>query len=313
MSRNLAKDIAEGGRGRFRQRAKSSKDWKGAGEALFIATCYAEGIEGVGQDTEEAAIWYRRASIAGSSEAHVHLGAAYGAGNGVIQSWKTAVEWFGKSAAQENASAQYVLATCYSSGKGVTKDESKALALYRLAAAHHDSGNPEAYASVCCAQNALGDCYNHSTHGVTRNNIHAMEVYLEAAESNSGPALMNCFEHYLNGTCGFQRDFILAIKYLRDAAVQEHGNALHLIQNIVCESRVCMACGKPKATRKCARCCKYRYCNASCQMVAWKHPIASHKLRCQGAHSPRGNQDASPFTSRACSSGANLESTFMAE
>ena len=81
MSRNLAKDIAEGGRGRFRQRAKSSKDWKGAGEALFIATCYAEGLGGVGT---EATNWYLRASIAGSSEAQVLLGAAHGAGNGLI-------------------------------------------------------------------------------------------------------------------------------------------------------------------------------------------------------------------------------------
>jgi TPR repeat protein len=196
------------------------------------------------------------------------------------------------------------------------KDESKALALYRLAATHHDSGNPEEYALRVLHAERTGNCYNNGTHGVIRNNILAMAFVPEVAESNCNAARMNCVKHYSNGTGGFQKGFILGIKYLRAAAVQEYETASDLIQDliqaVVYERRACMACGKSNATRKCARCCTNRYCTANYQMVAWKHPTASHKLQCQGAHSPRGNQDISPFTYRACYSGASLESSFTA-
>jgi len=265
-----------------------------------VGLCYLQGAEGVRMDKGEAVKWFTRAGTAGHAGAQFQLGDIYAAGLGVVKSWKTAVSWLEKSALQHNANAQFRLAECLSTGVvGVKMDVRRALNLYRLAAAQQQSDgsaqdlnstSPKGYAFVCCAQNALGDCHSHGTHGVARDYPLAVEYYRKAAEHGCTGGLWNCGDVYLTGTRGCRKDFPLGIKYMKAAAACGSPGATVWVDRLR-EERACMACGKPRALTKCGRCNEDRYCDARCQLVAWRHPTASHKLQCP-AHSTRNNHQS---------------------
>jgi hypothetical protein len=77
---------------------------------------------GVQQDFNQAAAWYRKAAEQGLAEAQFCLGTMYRRGEGVQQDYKQAAAWYRKAAEQWHAEAQFFLGGMYSQGEGVQKD-----------------------------------------------------------------------------------------------------------------------------------------------------------------------------------------------
>ena len=75
--------------------------------------------DGVLQDYNEAAKWYRLAAEQGNAKAQCVLGVMYYKGDGVPQDYKEAVKWLRLAAEQGNAKAQYNLGRMYYTGEGV--------------------------------------------------------------------------------------------------------------------------------------------------------------------------------------------------
>ena len=81
------------------------KQWKplakaGDAEAQYnLGFMYRRG-EGVKQDDEKAAYWYRRAADQGDAKAQTYLGLLYTFGKGVGQNYQQAAYWYKKAADQ---------------------------------------------------------------------------------------------------------------------------------------------------------------------------------------------------------------------
>ena len=91
---------------------------KGDGIAQYnLGRMYVVG-DGVPQDFEEGAKWYRKAAEQGDVDAQYNLGNMYVLGDGVPQDFEEAVKWFRKAAEQGDADAQYNLGTCSAQAKG---------------------------------------------------------------------------------------------------------------------------------------------------------------------------------------------------
>ena len=120
------------------------KQWKplakaGDAEAQYnLGFMYRRG-EGVKQDDEKAAYWYRRAADQGDAEGQYILGVMYEHGSGVAQDYHQAISWYLKATEQQYASAQYSLAVMYYNGRGVAKDMSKVKYWIRQAYEGNDS------------------------------------------------------------------------------------------------------------------------------------------------------------------------------
>ncbi len=106
----------------------------------LLGVCYENG-QGVEQDYEEAARWYRKSAEQGFAMAQANLGGCYYFGNGVEQDYREAVKWFRKAAEQGVALAQRWLGNCYLNGAGVEQDKAEAVKWLRKAA---DQGEKEA-------------------------------------------------------------------------------------------------------------------------------------------------------------------------
>ena len=89
---------------------------------------------GVPQDDREAAKWYRLAAEQGQWNAQLVLGLMYDRGQGVPQNHSEAAKWVRKSALQGFFMAQEELGTMYAKGEGVPQDFIKAYAWFSLAA-----------------------------------------------------------------------------------------------------------------------------------------------------------------------------------
>ena len=106
-----------------------------AGDAtaqLSLGTAYENG-EGVGQNDERAALWYRRAAEQGNAAAQNRLGVMCRAGRGVEKSKEEAFKWYQRAARQKYASAMFNLGTAYYNGDGVGVDDTKSYAWFLLA------------------------------------------------------------------------------------------------------------------------------------------------------------------------------------
>jgi predicted aspartyl protease len=103
-----------------------------------LGAIYQNG-DGVPQDAEAAAIWYRKAAEKGYAEAQFNLGWMYDAGDGVPKNASAAVQWYRRAAEQGNADAQFSLASIYENGNGVVKDSTLAVKWYRRAAEQGDA------------------------------------------------------------------------------------------------------------------------------------------------------------------------------
>ena len=100
---------------------------------LDLGFAYGKG-EGVPQDYTEAAKWSRKAADQGSAGAQYNLGTAYHFGRGVPQDYSEAFKWFRMAGEQGLAIAQFNLGNAYFTGQGVSQDYVKSYFWYSLAA-----------------------------------------------------------------------------------------------------------------------------------------------------------------------------------
>ena len=140
-----------------------------------VAYYYGNGVK---QDYNEAAKWFRKAAEQGHADAQNNLGLAYFNGNGVPQDYNEAVKWYRKAADQGNAYAQNNLGLVYFNGIGVLKNYNEAAKWFRKAA---DDGHH-------WAQYNVGLCYEFG-YGVPKNFSLAESFYKKAAESGNKNAI----------------------------------------------------------------------------------------------------------------------------
>ena len=74
---------------------------------------------GVRENPQQAALWYRKAAEQGNSKAQNSLGVLYWSGNGVARDKKEAVQWYHKAARQGDADALFNIGAAYYNGEGV--------------------------------------------------------------------------------------------------------------------------------------------------------------------------------------------------
>ena len=100
----------------------------------------------LGQDDSLRALLDK--ATAGDVAAQLAIAKKYDNGDGVPENTEKAAYWFRKAAEQGNADAQNSLGVCYRMGRGVDKDPAEAMKWYRLAAAQ---GNPSAFFNLGAA------------------------------------------------------------------------------------------------------------------------------------------------------------------
>jgi len=83
---------------------KPLADKGNAAAQLFLGLMYNKG-EGVAQDDETAAAWYRKSAEQGNTDAQFNLGMMYRNGHGVPRDLKQAYQWFSLSASSGNVGA----------------------------------------------------------------------------------------------------------------------------------------------------------------------------------------------------------------
>lgn len=102
---------------------------------------YAAG-QGVTQDFQEAAKWFRKAAEQGSEKAKILFADLLYQGKGVAQDYKEALTLFQWAAGKGNILSQFRLATMYVDGHGVSKDYAQAHKWLSLAV-QGSNGNQE--------------------------------------------------------------------------------------------------------------------------------------------------------------------------
>jgi TonB family protein len=90
--------------------------------------------QGVPQDYQESAKWYRKSSEQGNSNSQLNLGMLYETGKGVPQNHKESVKWYRKSAEKGNSLSQYILGNMYFKGQGVPQDYKQTVKWWKISA-----------------------------------------------------------------------------------------------------------------------------------------------------------------------------------
>jgi TPR repeat protein len=228
--------------------------------------------EGVDQNLELAASWYRKAAKQGNPRGEFNLGVMYHHGKGVEQNLEVAVSWYSKSAAQGYLLGQCNLAKCYLHGDGVEKDLAAAATWFREAA---DAGHADAQAN-------LAGCYAQGE-GVLQNDALAVKWWAKAAKGGNVVSRHNLGQSYMHAMYGLPKDVKLAKAFLTSAARQGYADAIAALKVLgrcamELEPGQCVSCGASDITRTCLGCRKVRYCTLACQTRDW----ASHKPVCGG-------------------------------
>jgi TPR repeat protein len=152
-------------------RATSSAARKGdAAAQLKLGEMFDLG-EGVPQDYEEAAKWYRLSAEQGNPVARFALAEMYKNGDGVPKDIQAAIKWVRLAAEQDYALAWLLLDVLYESGTGVKASAGEAARWYRLAA-NGDNAH---------AQLLIANLYN-AGQGVARDPVAAYALYTVSAE-----------------------------------------------------------------------------------------------------------------------------------
>ncbi|MGB6290648.1 MAG: tetratricopeptide repeat-containing serine protease family protein, partial [Desulfobulbales bacterium] len=123
-----------------------------------LGLLYKKG-QGVKQDYQEAAKWYRKAAEQGDANAQYNLGFMYENGQGVIQDRKKAAKWYRMAAEKGYAYAQNNLGLLYENGQEVLKDDIMAYALFNLAAVQgsKEARNNRALLKTQMSQNQIAE------------------------------------------------------------------------------------------------------------------------------------------------------------
>ena len=183
-----------------------------------VAYYYGNGVK---QDYNEAAKWFRKAAEQGNADAQYNLGSAYFYGNGVPQDYNEGLKWLRKAAVNDNSDAQTTLGHAYYFGDGVHQDYGKAVMWYRKAADknHHE------------AQNGLGCAYYYG-YGIEQDYSESAEWFMKAAEQNNSGAQYNLGVCYELGN-GVPKNFTKAEYYYKKAAEQGNENAVNALKRFM--------------------------------------------------------------------------------
>lgn len=186
---------------------------QGNADAQFeLGKMYYEG-KGVPDNHEQAAEWFRRAGEKGNADAQFRLGEMYYEGEGVSKSYEQAEKWYLHAAVQGHTEAQIKLGYLYHDGEGVAKNDAEAAKWFRRAA---ERGDYE-------AQYRLG--FMHWTgKGIEQNHAKAVGLYRHSAEQDDPDAQYMLGVAYRHGL-GVKQDYTQAVKWYRLAVKQGHADA----------------------------------------------------------------------------------------
>lgn len=191
---------------------------------FLIGKCFHKG-DGVDQNYDLAAFWFRKSADQGNAFSQFALGLYYGQGWGVTQDYKQEVYWFSKAAEQDNPDAQYMLGLCYASGEGVTQDNAQAAYWLHKAA---EQGYEDAIKFL--AEN--GNDFQPNTNSVSTveeltnraNQLYkeekyaeAFQYFLKAAEKNDAYSMAYIGYMYYFGK-GVTKDLTQSVSWYRKAA-----------------------------------------------------------------------------------------------
>jgi TPR repeat protein len=109
-----------------------------------LGLAYQQG-NGVPQNDELAAKWFRKAADQGDASAENDLGVAYNMGRGVSQDKQEALRWYSKAAKQGSPQAMFNVGVSYYNGDAIGSNEYTAYAWFLLA---QDAGNALAVDAV---------------------------------------------------------------------------------------------------------------------------------------------------------------------
>lgn len=177
-----------------------------------LGDMYADG-EGVAQNDELAAQWYRKAAEQGNVRAQENIGDMYEAGLGVAQNDEAAVQWYRKAAEQGDAGGQRSLGLMYYQGKGVAQNYEQAFNLFMKAS---DQGDAD-------AQHALGQIYLEGQ-GVSSNADKSVFWFLKAAEQGHLYSQHELGKSFHLGR-GVEQNYEQALQWYLKAAAQGYPNS----------------------------------------------------------------------------------------
>jgi TPR repeat protein len=202
---------------------QSKADAGDATAQLALGRAYQNG-NGVRQNDELAAKWYRKAADLGNAAAQNNLGIMYRGGLGVEKNKEEAVKWYHMAARQGNANAMFNIGAAYYDGEVERATE---LAAYEWFVIAEEAGSSTAHDAVTRTAAELGapftrdalieiaQMYEKGT-DIPQNYAQAIKWYNRAAESGNASAKVQLASMYINAT-GAPKDYARAIGLCRSA------------------------------------------------------------------------------------------------
>lgn len=145
-----------------------------------LALSFANGINGVEKNDQQAFVCFTKAAEGGLPEAQYYLAFAYLNGTGTQKDLKKSLAWFRKAAERGLPEAQFQMAGFYATGHGVASNATQAVQWYQKAALQ----------GLVEAQYNMGLCYEQGL-GVPCNLTEAVKWYRKVAEKDILEAQLN--------------------------------------------------------------------------------------------------------------------------
>lgn len=187
---------------------------------MVVGNGFYWGVNGLSQDYEQAASWFKKSADQGYAVAQYNLGICYAKGQGVVSNAADAVVWYRKAAEQNYPQAQNNLGVCYAEGQGVIRDDTEAVNWYRKAAEQNDAK----------AQYDLATCY-YTGRGVTKDLVKAANWFRKAADRNYARAQYDLGVCYRTGQ-GTPIDYVESYKWYLLAASKGDANSLNALKDL---------------------------------------------------------------------------------
>jgi TPR repeat protein len=178
----------------------------GSGRAMSNLGCCFQNGQGVQQNFEEAAKWFRRGADAGYAYAMLGIGGLLRDGKGCDVDLVEAVNWFRKEAELGCAECMCCMGVAYQKGRGVVQDLVEGVEWFRKAAE----------AGEVVAEMNLGICYDRGR-GVAKNAVEAFRWFIAAAEGGCVVSMGEVAMHYEAGD-GVELDTTKAAEWRQRAA-----------------------------------------------------------------------------------------------
>lgn len=191
---------------------------------LALGRAYQDG-NGVPQNDELAAKWYRKAAEQGNATAQNNLGIMYRTGSGVEKNTEEAVNWYRKAAQQGYANAMFNLGTAYYNGDGVPSNEFRAYDWFLIAQEAGSSNARDAVKRTAdeIGQKASNDAYMdigemyETGNEVPQSRAQAAKWYREAADRKDPRGMIKLASLLVNGL-GASPDYAQAFQLCQSAA-----------------------------------------------------------------------------------------------